>query len=158
MDSHLLYNTRSQHFVLMGQKSKPFYCLEKYLRHILNGLVFWTVGLKMFVKIDALGGDFRDTKNTIWLTPQDSRSVKTFDNVNATKPVIVNVQQTGFYRLFHLNISKQILWQTSWCMWSFDESPNHLIHSLIWVNDHLSIRGHSNNTWHFLALFDPLLF
>ena len=64
--------------------------------------------MKMFGKIDPTGGDFRNTKNPIWLSPQDSRSVKTFDNLSPMKPVIVNVQQTGFYRLGHLDKSLQI--------------------------------------------------
>jgi len=46
------------------------------------------------------GGDFNNTKNSIWLSPEEStRVAKMFENVDPAKPVVVNVQQTGFFRL-----------------------------------------------------------
>ncbi|XP_059089638.1 aminopeptidase N-like [Tigriopus californicus] len=51
------------------------------------------------ISYTTAGGDFQDTRNEFWLTPSDN-GPKTFDiSASESDAIIVNVQQTSFYRV-----------------------------------------------------------
>ena len=45
------------------------------------------------------GGNFQNTKNSAWMSPEEANVVMTFSNLGEDAALIINVQQTGFYRL-----------------------------------------------------------
>lgn len=51
------------------------------------------------ISFTTSGGGFNETKNSIWLSPTETKAKKIFANVNQEQAVIVNIQQTGFYRV-----------------------------------------------------------
>jgi aminopeptidase N len=44
------------------------------------------------------GGNFENTKNSVWMSPEEATVLATFSNLDQDAPLIINVQQTGFYR------------------------------------------------------------